>query len=205
MISERKRSAAIENARKATAAVRARMDERPKWRCAQCGVQAAGTVHQMRKTYCSSACMSEHYKARMSGASNPNFRNAGVRLCGQCGAQFKSYSKTTKYCCHACYVAKHGEGKVFARDVNQDAIVAALVAANATVIDLHTVKFGCPDILVGASGEWHLMEIKNPDTAYGRSGLSSAQIKWHANWQAPVHIVETVADALRVIGMEHHA
>lgn len=205
MISAHKRASAIENAKKATEAVRARIQALPKWKCAQCGVEAPATAHQMRKTYCSSACMSEGYKARMQGESNPNFRGAGLRACAHCGSQFKSYSKTTKYCSHECYVVKYGEANVFARDSNQDAIVEALTSADATVIDLHKIKFGCPDILVGAVGKWHLMEIKNPDTAYGKAGLTKAQRAWHSAWRAPVHIVTTVEDALDVIGMRHHA
>jgi hypothetical protein len=42
-----------------------------------------------------------------------------------------------------------------------------------------------------------LMEIKNPQ---GKDEVNDAQLKWHAAWKAPVYVVRTADEALRVIG-----
>lgn len=80
----------------------ARIDANVAWRCANCGIEARPTVHQMRKTYCSGACMSDAYKTRMAGSANPNFRQAGHKVCQQCAAPFHSYSPR-KFCGLQCY------------------------------------------------------------------------------------------------------
>lgn len=72
------------------------------WRCTHCGKEARPTAHQMRKTYCSSACMSAAYKVRMAGEANPNFRSSGKQTCVQCLAEFRSYHKK-KFCGQKCY------------------------------------------------------------------------------------------------------
>lgn len=84
-------------------------------------------------------------------------------------------------------------------DKNQPAIVAALREAGATVEHLHRVGRGCPDILVGFRGVNYLMEIKSPIV---KVRLTYSQRLWHGTWQGQVIVVRTIADALRVIGVE---
>lgn len=55
-----------------------------------------------KKFYCSRPCMAEDYKIRMSGDSNPNYRDAGVLVCAWCKESFRSYSKVRKYCSWRC-------------------------------------------------------------------------------------------------------
>lgn len=82
-------------------------------------------------------------------------------------------------------------------DRNQAEIVDALRAIGATVITLHAVGEGVPDLLVGAYGKTHLLEIKNR-TARGR--LTPRQVQWVADWRgADVHIVYDVAEALAAV------
>ena len=85
----------------------------------------------------------------------------------------------------------------FARvDANQTAIVSALRAAGATVQSLAVIGKGCPDILVAsASGEMFLLELK-----HGKGKTNELQQKWHAAWNAPVHVVYGPEDALKAIG-----
>jgi len=90
-------------------------------------------------------------------------------------------------------------------DANQPEIVAALRGVGAAVQPLHTVGRGCPDILVSHRMVNYLIEIKDGAKPPSARRLTQDQIQWHDDWRAPVHIVETVADALRVIGMEHKA
>jgi hypothetical protein len=90
-------------------------------------------------------------------------------------------------------------------DANQPEIVAALRGVGAAVQPLHTVGKGCPDLLVSHRMTNYLIEIKDGSKVPSARRLTQDQLDWHDAWRAPVHIVETVADALRVIGMEHHA
>jgi hypothetical protein len=79
-------------------------------------------------------------------------------------------------------------------DLNQPEIVSALRSAGCSVQLLHSVGQGCPDLLVGVSGENVLMEVKS-DTG----GLTEPQIIWHRSWNGTVHIVRSVDDALAIV------
>jgi hypothetical protein len=43
------------------------------------------------------------------GEKNPNYKNAGKRICTCCGIEYHSYNKTSKYCTSACYVKDQKE------------------------------------------------------------------------------------------------
>ena len=79
-------------------------------------------------------------------------------------------------------------------DANQAEIVRALRDAGCTVVDLHKVGRGCPDILVGIHGRNVLMEIK---TATGR--LTVDEINFHGMWEGQYDIVRSVEEAFAVI------
>ena len=83
-------------------------------------------------------------------------------------------------------------------DANQPEIVTALRAVGATVQHLHEVGRGCPDILVGFREENFIFEIKNPNYAWK---LTPAEQKWFDKWAGRGYIVQTIEDALRIIGV----
>lgn len=201
-ISEAKRRAAIENARKGTAANMAKVTGT--WACAQCGKLERATVHQMRKTYCSKECMSEGYKVRMRGHENPNFRNASVRSCKVCEKEFHSYQKDRIYCGLSCRDTEAYQLRTNAKkDANHNEIVALLEAGGAVVKDMSKALFGVPDLLVWHHERWNLVEIKNPNTQYGKKGLNKTQKKWANDWQGgPVYIVRTGADVDKFLSGE---
>ena len=99
------------------------------------------------------------------------------------------------------------------RDQNEDAIVAALEAAGASVTRIGAE--GVPDLLCGYAGATYLLEVKAPLGARGgvhsnshslksRGGdgvRTAAQVAWWAAWRgAPPVIVRTPAEALAAIG-----
>lgn len=43
------------------------------------------------------------------GEKNPNYKNAGKRICICCGLEYHSYNKTRKYCAFSCYVKDQKE------------------------------------------------------------------------------------------------
>lgn len=184
------------------AAVLARIEARPKWRCANCGKEAAATVHQMRKTYCSRQCMGVGYTTRMAGASNPNFRGAGWKACEQCGQGFHSHAKTRRFCRHECYLMEpmmRGARK----DANHQQIADGLGQIGCFVVDLSKLGGGVPDVLVWGAFGWQVLEIKNPATSYGRRGLSRLQKRWDQQARATgcrVHVVRSLDEAIAAVG-----
>lgn len=83
-------------------------------------------------------------------------------------------------------------------DANQAEIVRCLRWAGATVQLLHTIGKGCPDALIGYQGKNYLAEIKSG----GCTRLTDDEREWHESWRGQVAIVRTVADAMRLIGVE---
>ena len=83
-------------------------------------------------------------------------------------------------------------------DKNQAEIVNVLRAIGATVIDLHMVGRGCPDLLVGFRGENHLFEIKN-----GWKGrLTPMQKELFKTWTGDkIKIIRNIGDAFKVLGV----
>lgn len=108
--SDVKRAAALLNLQKANAANRARhaLRVRAFIICLQCGKKVFCKPREVKlKTYCSRGCETEHYKTRLCGSANPNFKNAGARVCENCNGSYKSYSKNRKFCSERCYRAKY--------------------------------------------------------------------------------------------------
>jgi len=83
-------------------------------------------------------------------------------------------------------------------DNNQEEIVNALRQCGATVEITNQQGNGFPDLVVGIFGINHLMEIKNKDN-YGK--LSVKQMIFRDKWKGKIHLIETVDDALKVIGV----
>ncbi len=94
------------------------------------------------------------------------------------------------------------------RDINEAAIVAALELAGAAVQKLDGT--GVPDLLVSYQGVLTLLEVKRPLGAkggkhnHGHGGigdLTSAQVKWFAQWKGkPAVVVRNENEALVAIG-----
>lgn len=80
-------------------------------------------------------------------------------------------------------------------DANQSEIVADLRKAGASVVSLHEVGRGCPDLLVGFRDKNFIIEVK---TEYGR--LNALQAEWHVTWRGRVDVARTSEEALRIIG-----
>lgn len=84
-------------------------------------------------------------------------------------------------------------------DTNQKDIVAALRAVGVSILHLHTLGEGAPDILCGFSDINILMEIKDGDKSSSARKLTPDQKKWHNEWKGQVVIVNSVYEALAVI------
>ena len=85
-------------------------------------------------------------------------------------------------------------------DLNQKKIVDALRSIGATVEITSQQGNGFPDLVVGYMKRTHLIEVKNPE-ANGK--LRATQEIFRDKWKGTdVHVVNTVDEALRVVGVE---
>jgi len=83
-------------------------------------------------------------------------------------------------------------------DANQREIVSALRDCGFSVLHLHTVGHGCPDILCGAQGYRNLLfEIKGD-----KGKLTPDERGFFDTWRGQVALVRSVDEALRVMGKE---
>ena len=84
------------------------------------------------------------------------------------------------------------------RDANSKEVIDALRAAGASVIDV-----GQPlDLIVGYDGKTVIMEIKNPDSRYGKKGDNANQKSFKETWRGgAVATVNSIESALRVLGV----
>ena len=76
-------------------------------------------------------------------------------------------------------------------DINQQAIVDAYRRLGASVLLLHRVGQGCPDICLGVDGLNVLQEIKMP-----KGKLTPDEAEWHESWRGQVEIVRSVDEAI---------
>lgn len=87
------------------------------------------------------------------------------------------------------------------KDGNHDAVVAAFRAAGASVAEMHACEVpGFPDLAIGLIGRTFLVEVKSPETRYGRAGLNSNQTGFAAEWRGgPVFIVTSELEAVALV------
>jgi len=81
-------------------------------------------------------------------------------------------------------------------DENEAEIVAALRAIGCDV-----ERIGMPvDLLVGYRARNFLIEVKNPNTDYGKRNRSTdEQRRWIAGWKGQVRIVYTAEEAIDLV------
>jgi Holliday junction resolvase len=86
-------------------------------------------------------------------------------------------------------------------DANQTEIVKALRQAGCSVQSLAGVGNGCPDLLVARNGLMWLMEVKDGSKCPSARKLTDDEIAWRQRWNATVHVVEGVEDALAMVSL----
>lgn len=84
-------------------------------------------------------------------------------------------------------------------DANQSEIVTALRKMGCTVLCLHTVGKGCPDILVGYNGRNFLLEIKDGSKPPSARKLTSDEAVFFETWKGQAVVVNSVDEALELV------
>jgi hypothetical protein len=88
--------------------------------------------------------------------------------------------------------------KAARRDVGEKEIVEALRTRGATVYYLDDP---C-DLLIGYNNKTMLMEVKNPNSAYGKKGFNENQQHFAENWKGgPFCLVDSPDSALRMLNL----
>lgn len=92
-----------------------RQDRTPNVACAHCGTllwRKASLLKRWPKFFCGRRCNAYYQQTHGAGENNPNFRDAGWRVCVGCGTRYKSYTKTRRYCSVNCGRILAAEGTV---------------------------------------------------------------------------------------------
>lgn len=85
-------------------------------------------------------------------------------------------------------------------DANQPAIVQALRAAGASVLCMHSLGGGAPDLVVGFRGRNYLLEVKDGDKYPSERRLTQDESRFFQEWRGEVTVVNDVEEALEVVG-----
>jgi hypothetical protein len=87
-------------------------------------------------------------------------------------------------------------------DDNQAEIVAALRLVGCSVLPLHAVGKGCPDLLVTDTDDaTFLMEVKDGNKPPSRRTLTPDQVEFHAAWRGRIVVVCNVREAMEAVGI----
>lgn len=87
-------------------------------------------------------------------------------------------------------------------DQNQASIVQALRTVGCSVLPLHAVGHGCPDLLVARAGDMVLIEVKDGAKPPSARKLTPDQVEFHASWRGRIAVVTSVREALEAVGIE---
>lgn len=88
-------------------------------------------------------------------------------------------------------------------DRNHQEIVAAFRKLGCSVLPLHTVGAGCPDICVGLNFKSALVEIKDGTKPPSARALTKDEQKFHDEWKGSLFVVESVSDVINLVrGLE---
>lgn len=189
----------------------------PALRQAKRGVcRVCGVTNKQKRVYCdehraiASASRSATIRKYMAGRSSTRIASN----CAQCGREFLRYpsESTRRYCSYQCHLDSGGAFRAGAaavemrkkyghkKDANHREIVEALHALGAGVIDISSLGYGAPDLVVWCRGAWHLADVKNPRTSYGRHGLNKHQARWADEWRGgPVYLLRSIEEAARLV------
>ena len=79
-------------------------------------------------------------------------------------------------------------------DSNQRQIVEGLRKYGASVVCIHTIGNGCPDLIVGHKSRNFLFELKNPG-----GKLTDDEMKFHWHWKGMIWTIYSLEDAIEII------
>jgi hypothetical protein len=84
-------------------------------------------------------------------------------------------------------------------DDNQGDIVAALRKMGCSVLPLHTVGSGCPDLLIGYDTINLLLEVKDGSKVPSAQSLTPAQEDFFRDWLGQAEVVNSPEQAVKYV------
>ena len=86
------------------------------------------------------------------------------------------------------------------RDANHNLVADQFRALGCSVFETDRVGDGFPDLVIGCMGVNFLVEVKNPETRYGRAGLNGGQTLFNDAWRGDkVWLVCSEDEAVAVV------
>ena len=85
-------------------------------------------------------------------------------------------------------------------DSNQPEIVEGLRDIGATVLHIHEVGHGAPDLVVGFRNRNYLIEVKDGKKIPSKRKLTPDEQIFHQWWRGQVKIANNLQEALAIIG-----
>lgn len=83
------------------------------------------------------------------------------------------------------------------KDANHNEVFG-VIKQFCAVHDLSNAGHGIPDGVAYVNGQWHLFDVKNPKTSYGKRGLNDRQKRWMSDWRGgPVYLIHNTDEAQR--------
>lgn len=89
--------------------------------------------------------------------------------------------------------------RVAKTDANQPQIVAALRAAGVSVLCLHQIGRGCPDLLLGTPRGNLLVELKDGTKPPSAQKLTPDEEKFFNSWRGPRAVVASLPEAFEAL------
>ena len=92
------------------------------------------------------------------------------------------------------------------KDRNHDAIKARFIELGCSVVDMAATGIpGWPDLACGCLKITQLVEIKNPETSYGRAGFNANQSAFARDWRGGrIWIVRSPDEATTLVQQWRH-
>lgn len=85
-------------------------------------------------------------------------------------------------------------------DRNQPEIVDTFRKLGYSVLHLHQIGKGCPDLLVAKDGVSTLIEVKDGNKPPSARKLTADEAEFHSTWRGSLAIVNSVEDVLEAFG-----
>lgn len=86
-------------------------------------------------------------------------------------------------------------------DANHSAVGRALQQAGCSVQSLAAVGSGVPDYLCAIGGLNFLVEVKDGTAVPSERRLTTHQVAWHKDWNAPVFVIKNAAQGIDLVNV----
>lgn len=158
--------------------------------CAYCGASVwkkPSHAKKLGRHYCSWRCKNEMQRVSLAGSRNPNFRDAGKRVCIACGKGYRSYMKRRRYCGVSCAaIAQQDEAMAnLRRGTEAERKCMLELEARGFTVCRSAASKGPYDLIAMSTAEILLVQVKRTKNHTRRAPPKFINELWRA--VAPTH------------------